>query len=50
MQNRLRITELKHEMSNIHVTKMQSQLKSFIKVSRWEVFETFVSLIYFLAF
>lgn len=35
MQNRLRVTELKHEMANIHATKLQSQLKSFIKVSRW---------------
>lgn len=35
MQNRLRISELKHEMANIHANKLQSQLKSFIKVSRW---------------
>lgn len=36
MQNRLRITELKHEMANLQANKLQSQLKSFIKVSRWE--------------
>lgn len=34
VQNRMRIIELKHEMANIHVTKLQSQLKASIKVSR----------------
>lgn len=34
VQNRMRITELKHEMANMHVTKLQSQLKASIKVSR----------------
>ncbi|CRL00733.1 CLUMA_CG013989, isoform A [Clunio marinus] len=34
MQNRLRVTELKCEMTNLQSSKLQTQLKSFIKASR----------------
>lgn len=43
MQNRLRITEMKHEMANLHASKLHTQLKSFIKISRWEKFNRFWS-------
>lgn len=32
-------------MSNINASKLQSQLKSFIKVSRWDKFEILTKLL-----